>query len=430
MHKSRHLADDSIQDSQPPLLLAESQNANVKDIPKIHAWDEDTLLEIGQQSLGLYLGAFQHWEASEDEYLPEYIITKELPNTIWHDYGTFVFAPPGGGKTALRIYTIMNCWQRLGSAHPFPIQLLPSPQLYTNAEDQESILVQFLFRSALQCLAVGIVSGPDRFLRLEQESQSTLVHWLSKYLHGRFLRIIDMLRAGVPSWDIARMIDPSYVTGMPAVEYELQVQLAAIFESLCPEDDSNFTEHADIVSKQNFIYLVDLLLNQLGFGSIYMLIDGVDNELYGVEHPTEIKIWINQILSLLQEVPSERIYLKAYLPDELRPLLEDVRINTHKDTMRMITLEWTSSLLVEILRKRILFAADGLFDSFDSVAGPSCENIEETLLEDICLLPRETLVVARQLIIEYARRTGTNGGAIEMCDVNAARELYFQRFPT
>jgi hypothetical protein len=64
---------------------------------------------------------FQHLEASADPNLGDYIVGHETFAVAWDNAPALIFAPAGGGKTAMRVYTARACWVGLGGSHPFPI---------------------------------------------------------------------------------------------------------------------------------------------------------------------------------------------------------------------------------------------------------------------------------------------------------------------
>src|SRR5262249_41391223 len=71
--------------------------------------------------LGLRFDPFQHQEASADPHLGDYLVGLETFAVAWDEAPAFVFAPAGGGKTAMRIYATRACWSGIGGSHPFPI---------------------------------------------------------------------------------------------------------------------------------------------------------------------------------------------------------------------------------------------------------------------------------------------------------------------
>src|SRR5215510_6480057 len=73
------------------------------------------------RELGLRFDPFKYLEASADPRLGDYVIGQEAFAVAWDDAPALVFAPAGGGKTAMRLYATRACWVGLGGAHPFPI---------------------------------------------------------------------------------------------------------------------------------------------------------------------------------------------------------------------------------------------------------------------------------------------------------------------
>jgi len=85
----------------------------------------ESILRAWLDWLGLRFNPFQSLDAAADTRLGEYLVEHEVLASIWGDWNSFVFAPAGGGKTALRVRTSQACWVGQATNHPFPISYLP-----------------------------------------------------------------------------------------------------------------------------------------------------------------------------------------------------------------------------------------------------------------------------------------------------------------
>ena len=64
--------------------------------------------------IGLRFDPYVHLEASSDPYLSEYTINLEIFRVALDNKPTIIVAPPGGGKTAMRVAVTRTCWFDIG----------------------------------------------------------------------------------------------------------------------------------------------------------------------------------------------------------------------------------------------------------------------------------------------------------------------------
>src|SRR5574342_11997 len=77
--------------------------------------------KVWLEHFGFQFDPFEHEEASSDPNLNRYLIGHTAFSVAWSETPALIFSPPGGGKTALRIYTARACWTGAGGYQPFPI---------------------------------------------------------------------------------------------------------------------------------------------------------------------------------------------------------------------------------------------------------------------------------------------------------------------
>ena len=73
----------------------------------------DPVLEKSLGSLRLDPEPFLHLQAIQDRRLWEYMVTFDLSSSVLDDRNFVFWAPLGGGKSALRMYLMQNCWAML-----------------------------------------------------------------------------------------------------------------------------------------------------------------------------------------------------------------------------------------------------------------------------------------------------------------------------
>ena len=128
------------------------------------------------------------------------------------------------------------------------------------------------------------------------------------------------------------------------------------------------------------------------------------------------------VLAIAHNYENRGVFLKAFLPDNLRPMLEAERPQLTIET-KWTNISWQPDQLIEILRTRIRVASGGEFDNLDAISDPGLRHIERTLVEHARPLPREVLALANHLLIEHSRRREA-GDRLEQIDLQLALHQY------
>ncbi|MEZ4676332.1 MAG: hypothetical protein R2932_19080 [Caldilineaceae bacterium] len=352
-------------------------------------------------ALGLSFNPFQYREASLDPYLPEYLVTEDLPAVVWEDGSVAVCAPVGSGKTALRIFSILTSWKKIGSPHPLPVSVVPDDisTLYATTLQEQ---VDLLFRSIVKSLFIGLVYRPERFLNLNDLDQQQLAAWFQSHLPATLSHYLRILENRWLADDIAHALDRSYrVQSVPSNDllrlfhHELQQALEHSTRRLSANLD--VSGQFDVRTLER---LLNLIREQLNFTAVYFLVDGVDAFYETIQHPDLSFPWLQSLENCITNLRSEDLYLKCFLPYEIcagqqvSDLLASFRVQ----------LQWTPERLIQLIRKRLLVASDGKLGNLDVICLPSISNLEEKILGLLPPVPREILIFCECLLIEYARQ--------------------------
>ncbi|MEM3646840.1 MAG: hypothetical protein QW334_01660, partial [Thermofilum sp.] len=148
-----------------------------------------------------------------------------------------------------------------------------------------------------------------------------------------------------------------------------------------------------------------LLRSLLTFPSIYVLVDGLDGAPETIADPSAIARFLEPLFRWSEEWAEERVFLKAFLPAEARPLLEGRFPNVFASAH---TIHWTPDLLAEVIRRRVYVATEGSFGSLDALASPALRDIETLLAKTVIPIPREMLVLTRRVLEEHVQLAGYN----------------------
>ena len=152
------------------------------------------------------------------------------------------------------------------------------------------------------------------------------------------------------------------------------------------------------------------LASAMGAGSLWVLIDGVD-EAPNVSTGTDI---FNAIADLLLSLPvmefrqDERqvICVKVFLtrPDEVRPLLREAKFR--EDRVKLEEIRWLRGDMNNALTKRLAHFSANRVLGFDQLCVPNAEGTHDRLLDEAELRPRTLFRMAHEIFAAFQRRSG------------------------
>jgi hypothetical protein len=329
-------------------------------------------------NLGFRFDPFEHLDSTRDAHLQEYLVIPKAVEIALSDQPVAIFAQPGGGKSALRIYTA-NFYKDSRGVR-FPLTYIP--ETYSNK-------ATFHFNGIKNALAravfIYLASYPQLFFDLSSTHRKQLKRLLLEIPLGldfnlrtlsesRFLSELEQT-LGVPAFSTPSRLDH--------VHYQLAQEL------------EKETPHRSLSLEDYFA----LLSHTFGAKSIHILVDGLDGFIE--TQPTQALLtWIEPILNRLETWNKDNIYLKFFLPLDISeaPALTILR------TMRVAALTWDDNLLAEVVRRRVFVASGGAFDSLDAVSAPDVRNVELILARQLAekeKLPRQIILRSRDLLQNF-----------------------------
>ncbi|MCX7840441.1 MAG: hypothetical protein N2559_13460 [Anaerolineae bacterium] len=378
--------------------------------------DSANLLRDWLEWLGLRFNPFQPLDASSDTRLGDYLVEHHVLAKIWGDWHSFVFAPAGGGKTALRVRTSQLCWIGQATNHPFPISYLPPFLVWLHAHpSREEHLVALCQAGAIRLLlALGYY--PHWFLDLTSLDQRAIHQALVWNLPGNINFWLDQVQASQSITPLLDTFDPTFILPNPPNTSDLLelCRTLRVIESTAPPP----------TPLERWNQFVDVILRALGFRSIYILIDGLDGIQDTARSPDIAAECLSTLLPLTEEWTSQRVFVKGYLPQETQPGLTK-HFARLCDTAQIATIQWTPALLADVVRRRVYVASEGAFGSLDAVASPAVRDLETLLAKIVRPLPREMLVLTQRVLEEHVARVGAQG-IIQPEDIDAAIAWYQQ----
>jgi hypothetical protein len=329
----------------------------------------------GLSTFGFSFDPFEHLDSTKDAHLQEYLVIPKAVEIVLSDQPVVIFAQPGGGKSALRIYTANIYKDSRGVKFP----LTYVPETYSN---EPRLHFDGIKRSLACTVFMYLASYPDLFFVLTPNNKRMIKTILQNLPFGIEFNLLALHEFRFIS-DLEQVFGVPALSGIPRLDQTHQ-QLAHELEKEVPFSKSVALEEC-----------FEFLGNAFGAKSIHILIDGLDG--FVETQPSQALIaWIEPLLTVLDKWDEKNIYLKFFLPMDI----SDATALATSHTLRAATLEWDDNLLAEIIRRRVFVASGGNFDSLDAISAPDVRNIELTLARQLSVkdkLPRQIILKSRNL---------------------------------
>ncbi len=372
---------------------------------------------IRLSSLGFAFNPFERLEASNDPYIADCLIGHEMFTVAWETAPAAIFAPAGGGKTAMRIYTLRACWLSNSKRRKFPVSydlpLFASPADLTCLEAHQLGLAA----AAATDLLLACASRPSLYLDLSLPRRLHLLSLLQTALPASLKYALDLLAESADPRLLSDRLDRTYLLPEPALPEAVRAFCAAAQRDL--EDASaDLWENAAL-----FEALLAFIFEDLSFESVLILLDGVDGSGF---RAGELQAQFDLIAPLLNHAPAwaeRQIYLKAFLPIELDAYLASQSPIFYQQSLRA-EIRWDVPKLAEILRRRVYVASQGRFGSLDALSSPALRDVETLIASRAHPLPREAIAFAGIVLSNYLER---GGEYLEPEDIAKAEEQYPRR---
>lgn len=297
-------------------------------------------------SLGFVRDPFATTNADEEELLEEYFIDPPFFKAVYGDIhnpkSTIVYAPRGGGKTALK-----RRIELIGRTDPFlcvTYNSFPTVGLKLSQIDQ-----QFHLKNISRILTVAILSaaGTQGTEKLTSDDRHFLYLIAKAHLSGidraslkeAISAIKNLPDKAVETWD--------KFTGPIGIVVNVLLTYFGFKTVEISKFDTVTAEIGDLTSQ--IAFLVEMA-HAFGYLSTYVLVDKIDeNSLTG--KASQSLAFIKPVLSELSLLEMKGLGFKFFLWD----LLEDeARVFTRPDRIKNYTLRWSPSELKQMLSKRLL----------------------------------------------------------------------------
>lgn len=329
----------------------------------------------GLFAFGFAFDPFEYLDSTKDVHLQAYLVIPKTVEIALSDQPVAIFAQPGGGKSALRIYTANFYTGSRGVR--FPVTYIP--QDYSTEPDFHfNGIKRSLARAALMYLA----SYPDLFFALSSHKRKKLKRLLQDIPYGLDFNLQAFRDSHFLS-DLERTLGTPAFSNLPRLD-RAHLQLAHELEEVHPS--------ASLSLDDGFALLRDVF----DIKSLHLLVDGLDGFME-TESSQALLTWIKPLLNILETWEKKNIYLKFFLPMDISeaPALTNIR------ALRAAALTWDDHLLAEVIRRRVFVATHGAFDSLDAISAPDVRNVELTLARQLGekdKLPRKIILKCQDLL--------------------------------
>ncbi len=337
---------------------------------------------------------FAHLDAARDPYLFDYLVPPRDAAIAWEDVHALVFAPRGGGKTALRHYAEDNCLNQTWELK-FPVTYIPGNFDVSVEKFREQTLAYHL-RQIQAAVATDIFRHflwkPDHFGQLPQDLQLVLLRSFDAYLtNPKFTYLLEILGTERSAAAVCETIARPLALPTPPTPEKLQ-ELHQTLVAALPQSAARPAAPLEV--------LFDLILGPLEAQSLYIFIDGVDAFPETNHNPERVARWITPLIERGAEFSQRGVYLKFFLPMDVKDHLRAAR-----QIFPSVTLDWDHDFLVDILQSRVSAASQNKFNSLDAKSSPTLRGIEEIIVHKLPQkLPREALHLTRSVLEAAARR--------------------------
>ena len=375
-------------------------------------WNES---EQWVQNLGWSFNPFEHFEASSDPRLGEYLVGHQAFPAAWSPAPALIFAPHGGGKSAACLFTARQAWIERRS---FPLVYLPA----VHSEFRRPITferhLEGIVRAAAIALFVALVIRPAYFLKAPSRQKQLLIESFADLLPADLDYYLELLRAGEPPSMLPAHLETPYL--FP--ENPSHAQVLALCDALAAAA-KKYKSNSSISLAERFNAQLSLIHSTTGQTVIDLLVDGIDGAPESFADPQSQVEWLAPLVEQSPRWNAQQIYLKAFVPIKTRAALRE-RFKNALTTFGETEITWTTDKLVELLRQRIYAATGGHVNSLDAYASPDLANIETRIAENIVQLPREALLLTSRVLDHYAARVGDAPASIEPTDIEQAIAWY------
>ncbi|MEK6750644.1 MAG: hypothetical protein AABZ00_00150 [Chloroflexota bacterium] len=349
-------------------------------------------------SVGLKINPFATLDASEDPFIPFYLVDHDQYKSISGDVTSFVFAPPGSGKSAFRVRLARDCRVGKNGRKIFPIIYnLPNPESVKNSNLGLNLHYKRLAKSADRELLLYLVYHATSIIK-----DKNLLMEICQIFD--FNSPVDYLQQMVDKGSVKPLLDSFDKTAGLLPNPPSKKDIILLVEQL---NKFRNPAVAKLEPRQRFEKIVGLILEKLGYEAIYILIDGVDGYVETGEDAKKGVEAISWLLEKNNEWRENKIFTKYFLPIEMQDELQFLLTSKSEVT----TITWDADALGEVVQQRLQEASGGKYSSLRAISSlplrGAKQSPEEVLAQEIVKLgnpnPRDLIKTVDRLFVYHVQ---------------------------
>jgi hypothetical protein len=347
------------------------------------------------QSRGLQFNPFSFaiLDAAKDNRLHGYMLEHQAFGDAWGDWSALVFAPPGGGKTALRARLYQECFIGQFTNRPFPIPYTPPFNQWRSVHPTLGDHLAAIAQSGAYALLLSLIYRPHWFSELEDADKIYVRQVFDENLAANLSVLLEPVLQEEDISDLPLYLPPAFI---PPHAPDFAHRSALCQELLATSGIATPGK----APEKRLEKLIDIILGVFHFNSIYLLLDGVDAS---PETTTSIQAAVSAIaplFSISSNWLEKKVFLKSFLPIQLQPVLLE-RYSEFFNQCHLVTLEWTPELLAELIRLRTAYASGGLYPGLSPLVDYKVREPELWIAQKVTPLPREALLLVDRLLRQH-----------------------------
>jgi hypothetical protein len=312
------------------------------------------------QSLGFNADPFAKTNADEEDQLGTYFIQPPFFQAVYGDLLTpksvVVFAPRGGGKTALKRMLEV-------SSQSDPFLCVTYNYFSSEGLTLEQIDIRYHLRNIARLVLVSVLTGSaDRGVDKLSHDDRRLLYLLTK-AHLSDLDTTDLAAAIAAAQNFSDKAKKWWNAFAGPIGFAINTVLSRIGLQAA-EIDRFATAGGNLGQLTEQIALLGRLALKLDFKCIYVLIDKIDEiGLTGGKAGRSFE-FIQPLVCDLQVLELRNFGFKFFLWDMLQEKYQEF---ARPDRVKLYNLEWSPSQLREMLSRRLAAYSDGAVKSFTAI---------------------------------------------------------------
>jgi hypothetical protein len=310
--------------------------------------------------LGFDADPFAQTNADEEERLDKYFVSPPFFSAVYGDYRTpkasIVFAPRGGGKTALKRKIEL-------SSQGEPFLCITYNRFNTDSKKLAQIGSEYHLRNLVQLFLVAVITGISNsgIEKLNTDDRHIIYLLVKEHLSQ-----LDQSELKIAINSIKNFSDQA-IEMWNKFTGPIGLVLNALFDRIglgSTEIDKFKTESGNLGSLSDRMVALQVIASRLGYGSIYVLIDKIDENTLTGTADNSYK-FIAPVINDLQLLETPGIAFKFFL---WNLLLDDYRKVARPDRVKYYSLEWKHDQLAEMLSERLKAFSNGAISSLESIS--------------------------------------------------------------